>query len=348
MELQDAIRFSKARIATELFSAGSILSVYSLATSFLVGFLALAYLRRKRRGRPGFRAIARAIYAKRNILTHESFVADVKLFVLSTIFMPVIVAALVVSTATVSNGVHMLLQGAFGPIEPGTGHDGAIRLISTVVLFLAYEIGYWVDHWLKHRVPLLWSFHRLHHTAEVLTPLTNFRNHPIDSIVFGYMLAMFIGGASGLLAWLFDGNVHSYSVDGKNILFIVFLWTIGHLQHSQLWIPFSGRWGRLVLSPAHHQIHHSNDPRHYNRNFGSVLAIWDGFFGTLEIPSPENPRLAYGAAGPDEDPHSTTGILVAPVIDGAREIARLLTGAVHALTNICLSTANRLGGRRHG
>lgn len=348
MELQDAIRFSKARIATELFSAGSILSVYSLATSFLVGFLALAYLRRKRRGRPGFRAIARAIYAKRNILTHESFVADIKLFVLSTIFMPVIVAALVVSTATVSNGVHMLLQGAFGPIEPGTGHDGAIRLISTVVLFLAYEIGYWVDHWLKHRVPLLWSFHRLHHTAEVLTPLTNFRNHPIDSIVFGYMLAMFIGGASGLLAWLFDGNVHSYSVDGKNILFIVFLWTIGHLQHSQLWIPFSGRWGRLVLSPAHHQIHHSNDPRHYNRNFGSVLAIWDGFFGTLEIPSPENPRLAYGAAGPGEDPHSTTGILVAPVIDGAREIARLLTGAVHVLTNICLLTANRLGGRRHG
>ena len=348
MDLQGAIRFSRARVATELLSAGSILSVYSLATSFLVGFLALAYLRRQRRGRSGYRAIARAIYAKRNILTHESFVADIKLFVLSTIFMPVIVGALVISTATVSNGVHALLRNAFGPIEPLAGHDNAIRLISTVVLFLAYEIGYWVDHWLKHRVPLLWSFHRLHHTAEVLTPLTNFRNHPIDSIVFGYMLAVFIGGASGVLAWLFDGNVHSYSVDGKNILFIIFLWTIGHLQHSQLWIPFSGRWGRIVLSPAHHQIHHSNDPRHYNRNFGSVLAIWDNFFGTLEIPSAENPRLAYGAAGAGEDPHSTSGILVAPLIDGAREAGRLLTTAMQALSNVWSATASRRGGRPHG
>lgn len=347
MDLQGAIRFSKARVATELFSAGAIFSVYSLATSFLVGFFALAYLRRKRRGKPGYRAIARAILSKRHILTHESFVADVKLFVVSVVFMPAVVGALVVSTATVSNAVHGALASVFGAIEPANCCAPAIRLVSTVVLFLAYEIGYWVDHWLKHRIPLLWSFHRLHHTAEVLTPLTNFRNHPVDSIVFGYMLALFIGGASGVLAWLFDGNVHSYSVDGKNILFIVFLWTIGHLQHSQLWIPFRGRWGRIILSPAHHQIHHSNDPRHYNRNFGSVLAIWDGFFGTLEIPTAENPRLAYGAAGAGEDPHSTTGILVTPLIDGARETGRLLAATAHYFACVWSSAANRLAPRRY-
>jgi sterol desaturase/sphingolipid hydroxylase (fatty acid hydroxylase superfamily) len=347
MDLQGAIRFSKARVATELFSAGAIFSVYSLATSFLVGFFALAYLRRKRRGKAGYRTIARAILSKRHILFHESFVADVKLFVVSVVFMPAVVGALVVSTATVSNAVHGALASVFGVIEPANCCEPAIRLVSTVVLFLAYEIGYWVDHWLKHRIPLLWSFHRLHHTAEVLTPLTNFRNHPVDSIVFGYMLATFIGGASGLLAWLFDGNVHSYSVDGKNILFIVFLWTIGHLQHSQLWIPFRGRWGRIILSPAHHQIHHSNDPRHYNRNFGSVLAIWDGFFGTLEIPTAENPRLAYGAAGAGEDPHSTTGILVAPLIDGARETGRLLAATGHYFACVWSSAANRLAPRRY-
>jgi sterol desaturase/sphingolipid hydroxylase (fatty acid hydroxylase superfamily) len=347
MDLQGAIRFSKARIATELFSAGAIFSVYSLATSFLVGFFALAYLRRKRRGKPGYRTITRAILSKRNILTHDSSIADVKLFVLSVVFMPAVVGALVVSTATVSNTVHAALLNIFGALDPPGCCETAIRIVSTVVLFLAYEIGYWVDHWLKHRIPVLWSFHRLHHTAEVLTPLTNFRNHPVDSIVFGYMLAMFIGGASGVLAWVFDGNVHSYAVDGKNILFILFLWTIGHLQHSQLWIPFGGRWGRIVLSPAHHQIHHSNDPRHYNRNFGSVLAIWDGFFGTLEIPTAENPRLAYGAAGAGEDPHSTTGILVAPLIDGAREVGRLLTMATHLFSGLWATASRRVAPRRH-
>ena len=95
---------------------------------------------------------------------------------------------------------------------------------------------------------------------------------------FGWMLAIFIGGASGVLAWLFNQPAQSFTVDGKNILFIVFLWTIGHLQHSQFWIPFRGVWGNLILSPAHHQIHHSRDPAHYNRNLGSVLAIWDRAF----------------------------------------------------------------------
>ncbi|WP_457797574.1 sterol desaturase family protein [Methylocystis sp. S23] len=198
--------------------------------------------------------------------------------------MPAVVGALVVSSNTVSKAVHSMLAGAFGAIEPFDCGDLAMKLISTVVLFLAYEIGYWVDHYLKHRVSFLWELHKLHHTADVLTPLTNFRNHPLDNIVFGYMLALFIGAASGLLEWLFGRNVEMFSVNGKNIIFICFLWTIGHLQHSQFWIPFSGMWGRVILSPAHHQIHHSCDPKHFNRNLGSVLAVWDWMFGTLEIP----------------------------------------------------------------
>jgi len=93
--------------------------------------------------------------------------------------MPVIMGALVVSTNTVSMAVHSMLRGAFGPIDSLYGRDLLIKIVSTLVLFLAYEIGYWVDHYLKHRITFLWEFHKLHHTAEVLTPLTNFRNHPI-------------------------------------------------------------------------------------------------------------------------------------------------------------------------
>lgn len=321
MDIYGALRFSVGRISSELFSAGSIFSAYSLATTFLIAVCALAYRRKMRRGRVNLRAIARAIFNKKILLTKSS-AADVNLFVLSVVLMPVVVGALVISTNAVATVVSAALRGSFGAIAPVACCDLSIKVFSTVVLFLAYEIGYWVDHYLKHRIAFLWEFHKVHHTAEVLTPVTNFRNHPIDNIFFGYMLAIFIGSASGALAWLFGRTTESFTIDGKNILFIFFLWTIGHLQHSQFWIPFRGIPGHLVLSPAHHQIHHSTDPKHFNRNFGSVLAIWDWMFGSLEIPSTTNPRLKYGVDGGGADPHSVVGILATPIIRAAAALWR--------------------------
>ena len=338
MELHGAVRYSLTRVFYELFSAGSILSVYSLATTFCIAVYALAYRHERRRGRANLRAIFRAIFTT-NIVGHKSFYADVKLFALSVVVMPVIMGALVVSTNTVSMAA---LTGAFGPVKAFDVHDMLIKIVSTVVLFLAYEIGYWVDHYLKHRISFLWELHKLHHTAEVLSPLTNFRNHPIDNLVFGYMLSLFIGGASGMLAWLFSRNTEMFSIDGKNIIFIVFLWTIGHLQHSQFWIPFRGAWGRVIMSPAHHQIHHSNDPKHFNRNLGSVLAVWDWMFGTLEIPSAKNPRLSYGVKEESQDAHSSVGILVTPVIRAALALWHVLISMKKTFANVWNALAGRM------
>ena len=55
-----------------------------------------------------------------------------------------------------------------------------------------------------------------------------------------------------------------------------------HLQHSHMWIAFRGMLGRIFVSPAHHQVHHSDNPKHFDKNFGSCLALWDWMFGTLD------------------------------------------------------------------
>jgi sterol desaturase/sphingolipid hydroxylase (fatty acid hydroxylase superfamily) len=326
MELHGAIRFWLNPIVTELFSPGSILSVYSLATTFCIAVLALAHRQRARRGRANFPAIGRAILNMR-LLRHESFYADVRLVILSVIIAPPIFASLVLSSNAVSVAVCGALKSGFGPLWSVTGHDAAMKAMSTLVLFIAYEVGYFVDHYLKHRVPFLWKLHKVHHTAEVLTPLTNYRNHPLDNLIFGYMLSIFIGGASGVLAWMFDRKIDIVSIDGRNILFLVFLWTIGHLQHSQFWIPFGGVWGRIIMSPAHHQIHHSDDPKHFNRNLGSVLAIWDWMAGTLETPTTENPGLSYGVREERQNAHSFAGFLVTPLVGAAAALWRALTSA---------------------
>jgi sterol desaturase/sphingolipid hydroxylase (fatty acid hydroxylase superfamily) len=49
----------------------------------------------------------------------------------------------------------------------------------------------------------------------------------------------------------------------------------------------------VLISPAHHQIHHSAAPRHCDRNMGLVFALWDWAGGTL-YPPDRRERLTYG------------------------------------------------------
>ena len=65
---------------------------------------------------------------------------------------------------------------------------------------------------------------------------------------------------------------------------MVFIHAYVHLQHSHMWISFRGLLGRVFISPAHHQVHHSDNPKHFNTNYGSCLALWDWMFGTLYVP----------------------------------------------------------------
>src|SRR5579864_248392 len=83
----------------------------------------------------------------------------------------------------------------------------------------------------------------------------------------------------------------------SGVLFAVYMAGWGHLQHSQFWLSCTGLAGRIFLSPAHHQIHHSNNPIHFDKNFGAGLAVWDWLFGTLHIPQRFNEHLRFGTAG---------------------------------------------------
>ena len=90
------------------------------------------------------------------------------------------------------------LTALFGLMPPAPLPALVSRTIITVMLFLAYELGYWLNHYLSHRIAFLWEFHKVHHTATVLTPVTNFRVHPVYMCIFLDILAVFTGVASGV------------------------------------------------------------------------------------------------------------------------------------------------------
>jgi sterol desaturase/sphingolipid hydroxylase (fatty acid hydroxylase superfamily) len=79
----------------------------------------------------------------------------------------------------------------------------------------------------------------------------------------------------------------------------VLIWAfnlVGNLRHSPVWLSYGPRLGRWLISPAHHQLHHSCEPRHWGRNRGFELAIWDRMLGTLYVPpvQPETFRMGLG------------------------------------------------------
>jgi sterol desaturase/sphingolipid hydroxylase (fatty acid hydroxylase superfamily) len=219
----------------------------------------------------------------------------------------------IISSQSISDVVSNGLTGMFGGLSKSGLSEVASKSIATMALFLAYELGYWVDHYLSHRIPVLWDFHKVHHTAEVLSPLTNFRMHPVDSVVFANILAVFLGITGGVVSYLQLGS--PFEVGGTNLILVAFYFLTVHLQHSHVWIATTGLLGRVILSPAHHQIHHSDNPKHFDKNFGSCLSIWDWVFGTLQMPERHRERLNFGIATRAHDHHTAIGSLLVPFVE---------------------------------
>ena len=322
MDIWPGIGFLIGQTEKLLLSLGSHFSLSSLAAALFVSAGYFAWQRHKRGRRIRPRTILRALFP-RHIVHSRSNRADIGYLFFNVFVFGIAFGWAILSYQFVTNGIIAGLVGLFGPVEPSAFPPIVSRLIVTLMLFLAYELGYWFNHWLSHKVPLLWEFHKVHHSAEVLTPLTNFRVHPVYTWIFANILAFSAAIANGLGNYMFGNTAPQYALADTNIVLVLFIHAYVHLQHSHMWISFTGTLGRIFVSPAHHQVHHSADPKHFNKNFGSCLALWDWMFGTLYVPGKEREKLTFGFPG-RADAHTVKGELVAPLVDA---VARLKPAA---------------------
>lgn len=318
MDIWPGIAFLLGQTSRFLFSLGSHFSLTSLTAALVVATCYFAWQRHKRGRKIRPRTILRALFPRR-ILHSPSNQADIGYLFFNVFVFGILFGWAVLSYQFVTNGVITALVALFGPVSPSNLPPIVSRSIVTLMLFFAYELGYWFNHWLSHKVPFLWEFHKVHHSAEVLTPLTNFRVHPVYGWIFANILAFSTALANGLGNFMFGNTAHQYALADTNMILVLFIHAYVHLQHSHLWISFTGLLGRIFVSPAHHQVHHSADPKHFNKNFGSCLALWDWMFGTLYVPGKEREKLTFGFPG-RADAHTVKGELVAPLIDAAAHL----------------------------
>ena len=317
MDLSPGISYFLGQLGKAFLAPGSQISLASLFTALFIASLVLAVRRHRKGRRLRLRLLVRALFPKRIVLNRSSF-ADLGYFYFNLFVFGLVLGWAVLSYDMISRAVVDLLAAAFGPVQPTSLPVFVSRTIITVMLFLAYELGYWLNHYLSHRIPFLWEFHKVHHSATVLTPLTNFRVHPVYMCIFSNILAVVTGLANGLGDYLLGQSVPQYGLSETNVILVFFIYFYVHLQHTQLWIAFTGWLGHLLMSPAHHQIHHSRNPAHFNKNLGSCLAVWDWMFGTLYVPARHSEKLEFGVEPDREHAHTIRGELIAPFGRAAR------------------------------
>lgn len=318
--IEQVLMIGGTQLAGLFLSPGSTVSFAALACSFVV-FAPLALrTRRKRRLRPG--AARRAMFPSR-LWRSASGRTDIAFFVLGTMFSGMLIGWAIFS----ADQVRGLLTSWLGAPGPQWLPDWASAAIATGVLFLAYEFAYYLDHFLMHRIPILWRFHKVHHQAESLSLLTNYRVHPVEAIGFANLQALILGGTSAVLQWVLGAGVSAWTLGGTNLLIMLSAVVLSHFQHSHLWVGFGPRWGKWLIGPAHHQIHHSADPAHFNRNLGSILTIFDRLMGTFQLPAERRERLSFGVHDGEAAPHGWRAALLAPFLPAPRADAPPLPAA---------------------
>jgi sterol desaturase/sphingolipid hydroxylase (fatty acid hydroxylase superfamily) len=187
------------------------------------------------------------------------------------------------------------------------------------LLAFAEDLGFYLCHLASHKIPVLWAFHKVHHSAEVMTPLTTSRNHPVEFMLIPPAKALTASFALAPVLYLFSTPPSTIEVLGISLVSALFGFIGSHLNHSHIWLAFWPAAQRVVCCPAQHQIHHSSAPRHHDKNMAGVFTFWDWVFGTLYIAPRERESFALGVYGAAAQPHpSLTAAYVVPFFDAAR------------------------------
>ncbi len=170
--------------------------------------------------------------------------------------------------------------------------------VQFVTLLVVADFFQWCVHNLLHRVPWLWAFHKVHHSAESLDFLVNFRFHWMEILVYGAGLWL-------PLIWLGASGTAGFAV-------AVFGTAWGDFNHANLNVGL-GALGRVFNSPRMHLWHHDiTDEGGSAKNFGIVLSLWDHVFGTGFWPRDRSPRQ-LGYPGMQEMPRGFVGQMLWPL-----------------------------------
>lgn len=262
--------------------------------------------------------LGRAAFFSRALWWNPSSRQDYKLYFANFLVGPALMTALWINEANVVSGLNHLLGSSTPP--SAWAQSWIARLAFTIVIFIAYDLGRFLAHTLLHHVPALWEIHKVHHSAVVMTPMTSYRLHPFEIVIMSAPAVLLTGVVTWLCNRFLGAGISVYQFLGLHV-FLALLSFIDNLRHSPVWISYGAFLNRWIISPAHHQLHHSREARHIGCNIGFSLAIWDRLAGTLIVPS-DKPEVFELGLDEASDPQYTglVSLYVKPLAASVRSL----------------------------
>lgn len=203
--------------------------------------------------------------------------------------------------------IYVLYQAGLKAIFKSDTSFGLLNLlelpivIEFLIAILIFDLTFYGFHILYHRVPLLWRFHKVHHSDISLNGSTAFRSH------FGiYIFAALVQGL--VVMPLFGITLIQL------LLINTILVSIQIFHHSNISLPNNiDKLIRLIIvSPNMHRVHHSMAINELNTNFGNIFSFWDKLFKTYHEKK-DIEKIQFGVKELDKSSYETfRGILMTP------------------------------------
>ena len=159
-----------------------------------------------------------------------------------------------------------------------------------MVVLLASDLKHYIRHALSHKIGWFWELHKYHHSAEHLNMITVQRGHFLETAVIT----------------LFDAALFVLAGVPAESYLSILLFREAHQMfiHSEV----NWKWGwvgkYILVSPAAHQIHHSNAQDHYDSNYGNMFIFWDRMFDSWYDPNSYRNPITFGLT---DSPYNKAG-----------------------------------------
>jgi sterol desaturase/sphingolipid hydroxylase (fatty acid hydroxylase superfamily) len=206
----------------------------------------------------GLFAVERLIPARKQGIFSPGMLQDVIWFLANTLPMSTLIffyAALLVSFYQEYLG--------FLTIDAVSTWPTALRVV--LVLLIGDFLG-WFHHFIRHKVEVFWYFHTIHHSQRQMNMFTDHRVHLVEFMIADTLIF--------LPSQMFQLSAVSLGY------FLIFIRWYTRIYHANLRTNY-GFLKHVLVTPQSHRIHHSIEPRHFDKNFGTLFTIWDRMFGTL-------------------------------------------------------------------
>ena len=144
--------------------------------------------------------------------------------------------------------------------------------------FVVGDFYNYVMHRASHRIPVLWAAHVVHHSSEDFNLTAAARLSPVEALwhpLLGFWIPL-VGVPISVAA----------SVTTFNLVFALCCHTDAVARLGVL-----DRW---LVTPSAHRVHHARNPQYIDKNFGTVLMVWDRLFNTYQA---ESEPVEFGVIG---------------------------------------------------